>query len=449
MLRGKTMPKSDITTSTVADRYSPGSPPGALDPRNSEYENQRYGLLSHQAEPLPRFPSLSIAFLSFLTFKVWGCESWSDSGLVGKTVAWGKPWWKSRDSRWQQRSRNLHCQGRARCGAERRRPFEQGLNMFEQDVWTKCEFHMISRGSTILRCPLGTAGNALKTTLSESLGALDTLVPWQILAACCWNCFMSCQMSCLYDSLCLLLRMTGWPDDHFLAIHTPNASSASRSQIATSSSLVLEQARGLLRLVCFRSVVPNVKVMLRCLRKNYVFAMKKSPRIFQQTTGYCWGNEYLLDICTQTSNACVDVDMGRHVGLWLCVKLSTAPQVSWNILNLMWGCCCGYSPLIALGSATVRAQRSEDQNALNASPCFTSPSALVQLDPIGALCIVQLPHCVQVPTATIDGISATRPRTFQTFSGFIRFMCSTCFNVFNSFQLLHLKHDGLKWFKMV
>mmetsp|Transcript_87925 Transcript_87925/g.179605 ORF Transcript_87925/g.179605 Transcript_87925/m.179605 type:complete len:829 (+) Transcript_87925:46-2532(+) len=59
-------------------------------------------------------------------------------------------------------------------------------------------------------------------------------------------------------------------------------------------------------------------------------------------TGLGASNEYLLDICTQTSNACVDVDMGRHVG-----------------------CCCGYSPLIALGSATV-------------------------------------------PTATIDGISATR-----------------------------------------
>eukprot|EP00435_Cladocopium_sp_Y103_P036524 s840_g9.t1 len=47
-------------------------------------------------------------------------------------------------------------------------------------------------------------------------------------------------------------------------------------------------------------------------------------------TGLGASNEYLLDICTQTSNACIDVDMGRHVG-----------------------CCCGYSPLIALGSATV------------------------------------------------------------------------------------------------
>lgn len=31
-------------------------------------------------------------------------------------------------------------------------------------------------------------------------------------------------------------------------------------------------------------------------------------------TGLGASNEYLLDICTQTSNACVDVDMGRHVG---------------------------------------------------------------------------------------------------------------------------------------
>lgn len=26
------------------------------------------------------------------------------------------------------------------------------------------------------------------------------------------------------------------------------------------------------------------------------------------------GNEYLLDICTQTSTACVETDIGRHVG---------------------------------------------------------------------------------------------------------------------------------------
>lgn len=47
-------------------------------------------------------------------------------------------------------------------------------------------------------------------------------------------------------------------------------------------------------------------------------------------TGVGSSNEYLLDICTQTSTACVETDIGRHVG-----------------------CCCGYSPLIALGRSTV------------------------------------------------------------------------------------------------
>ncbi|CAK9114439.1 Hypothetical protein SCF082_LOCUS53019 [Durusdinium trenchii] len=47
-------------------------------------------------------------------------------------------------------------------------------------------------------------------------------------------------------------------------------------------------------------------------------------------TGVGASNEYLLDLCSQTSTACLDDDLGRHAG-----------------------CCCGYSPLIALGSNTV------------------------------------------------------------------------------------------------
>ena len=128
MLRGKTMPKSDITTSTVADRCSPGSPPGALDPGNSEYENQRYGLLSHQAEPLPRFPSLSYLF------------SRSKSGAVKAevtSVVWlEKPWLEvnlgervetADDSRDQEICIARAVQDVELKGVDR-------LNMFEQDV---------------------------------------------------------------------------------------------------------------------------------------------------------------------------------------------------------------------------------------------------------------------------------------------------------------------------
>ena len=308
---------------------------------------------------------------------------------------------------------------------------------------------MISRGSTILRCPLGTAGNALKTTLSESLGALDTLVPWQILAACCWNCcFMSCHVRChvfmiLYASCC------GWPDDHFFG--HPHAK---RFQVTDCNKLFtgLGASAGL---VCFRSVVPNVKVMLRCLRKVYVFAMKKSPRIFQQTTGYWWGNEYLLDICTQTSNACVDVDMGRHVGLWLCVKLSTAPQVSW-----IW---CE-----AVAVATVHWSRwvvplSEPKDPKTKTLHHASPHWVTEcVGPIGSnWCVVHCAatalrpgsHCHHRWHQRHQAKNISDVFRFHTFHTFHTFHVFNSFQLvstrFNSFQLVSTFAFETRWFKMV
>ena len=63
------------------------------------------------------------------------------------------------------------------------------------------------------------------------------------------------------------------------------------------------------------------------------------------------GREYLLDLCSQTSTACVEDSLGRHAG-----------------------CCCGYSPLIALGANTIPTAtidgiaNSRSQAKNNASP---------------------------------------------------------------------------------
>ena len=186
----------------------------------------------------------------------------------------------------------------------------------------------------------------------------------------------------------------------------------------------------------------NVKVMLRCLRKVYVFAMKKSPRIFQQTTGYWWGNEYLLDICTQTSNACVDVDMGRHVGLWLCVKLSTAPQVSW-----IW---CE-----AVAVATVHWSRwvvplSEPKDPKTKTLHHASPHWVTEcVGPIGSnWCVV---HCAA--TALRPG-SHCHHRWHQrhqakNISDVFRFHTFHTFHVFNSFQLVSTRFNFCIWNTMV
>ena len=136
--------------------------PGAIDPRNSEYENQRYGLLSHQEEPLPRFPTLSHVQIR------------SKFGAVKAEVVWlEKPWLEVKLGERVQTADDSRDQQICR------------IARAVQDVELKGAVRLnktrISRGSTIFTgChPLGTAGNDLKTTLSESLGALDTLVPWQ------------------------------------------------------------------------------------------------------------------------------------------------------------------------------------------------------------------------------------------------------------------------------
>jgi hypothetical protein len=52
------------------------------------------------------------------------------------------------------------------------------------------------------------------------------------------------------------------------------------------------------------------------------------------TTGVGPSNEYLLDMCSQTSRECLDAEEASHVG-----------------------CCCGYNPVVTLGTSGISAQQ--------------------------------------------------------------------------------------------